>query len=197
MYTPMSEYELESMLEPELQFEEELEAEFEDEAFLEGEAEFEDFLEGEVDAALAAAKPRQGGTIVVPPITITVRPAFKLTQFAFNRSDIKPHHYPTIKKAAQMIVNSWRTARPIISVRLVGHTDNHGRSGYNEGLGQRRALAVEKALRLAIEKLRPGLTHRIRFVPQSSGERRPIAKNNTEAARAQNRRVEIYFVRKI
>lgn len=67
---------------------------------------------------------------------------------------------------------------------LVGHTDDTGASGLNAELSERRARAVAQYLE------RRGIP-RDQIYFQGAGEVYPIADNNTEAGRAQNRRVEI------
>ena len=67
---------------------------------------------------------------------------------------------------------------------LIGHTDAVGDDGYNQTLSQRRALAVETYL------VQHGVPS-TRMVAAGRGETEPIASNDTEAGRQQNRRVEI------
>jgi len=65
---------------------------------------------------------------------------------------------------------------------IVGHTDNVGSDTYNLGLSQRRA---ESAARYLASR---GVT---RYDTRGRGENEPIASNDSEAGRQQNRRVEI------
>jgi outer membrane protein OmpA-like peptidoglycan-associated protein len=67
---------------------------------------------------------------------------------------------------------------------LVGHTDDTGSSPLNAELSERRARAVAEYLE------RRGIP-RDQIYYQGAGETYPIADNNTEDGRAQNRRVEI------
>ncbi len=73
---------------------------------------------------------------------------------------------------------------PDTTVNVIGHTDNTGEAGYNQGLSERRASAVASVLVSA--GVAPA---RIRSVGR--GEDQPIASNLTSEGRAQNRRVEI------
>lgn len=67
---------------------------------------------------------------------------------------------------------------------VIGHTDSTGAEEYNAGLSQRRAQAVAQSMIVA------GMdSSRIRF--EGRGESQPIASNDTEEGRAQNRRVVI------
>ncbi len=73
---------------------------------------------------------------------------------------------------------------PNTRVEVIGHTDNTGRSGYNQDLSQRRAQAVAALLQ-------GGGVSASRIAAYGRGESQPVASNDTEAGRAQNRRVEI------
>ena len=72
----------------------------------------------------------------------------------------------------------------VTGIDLVGHTDNIGSHSYNDRLGQRRAAAVQAYLE---SRGIPGTSIRV----TSRGKRAPVASNDTEAGRAQNRRTEI------
>lgn len=72
-------------------------------------------------------------------------------------------------------------------IEIMGHTDSTGSESYNQGLSQRRAMSVADYFRSRdIEPLRLGT--------YGHGENYPVADNNTEQGRAQNRRVEIALV---
>jgi outer membrane protein OmpA-like peptidoglycan-associated protein len=73
---------------------------------------------------------------------------------------------------------------PDTEVLIVGHTDNVGSAQYNQGLSERRAAAARSFL---ISQGVPA--NRIRT--QGMGLREPVASNDTDAGRAQNRRVEV------
>lgn len=73
---------------------------------------------------------------------------------------------------------------PDTIVQVVGHTDSTGTAGYNQRLSERRADAVAGVL---ISNGVPGR----RIIARGAGQTQPVASNNTEVGRAQNRRVEI------
>jgi peptidoglycan-associated lipoprotein len=79
-------------------------------------------------------------------------------------------------------------ANPTVRVRLEGHTDERGSREYNIGLGERRAQAVRRALLLQ------GATE-TQLSTVSYGAERPVAAGSNEAAWAQNRRVEIVYLK--
>jgi outer membrane protein OmpA-like peptidoglycan-associated protein len=67
---------------------------------------------------------------------------------------------------------------------LVGHTDSQGTDSYNQDLSRRRAASVASYLEShGVSSARVEATGR--------GETEPIATNDTEVGRAQNRRVEV------
>lgn len=102
------------------------------------------------------------------------------TAFETNSSSIKPGFETTMGKIADVVVRYGKT-----SLTVVGHTDNVGSNDYNQKLSERRAHAV--AQYLEGRRVDP-----IRLAVSGKGEAQPIASNNSESGRQQNRRVEIY-----
>jgi peptidoglycan-associated lipoprotein len=76
------------------------------------------------------------------------------------------------------------------SLAIEGNTDDRGTSEYNLALGQRRAEAVSRALQIL------GVPSR-RMEAVSNGEEKPRNKMGDEAARAENRRADLFFVSKL
>ncbi len=74
-----------------------------------------------------------------------------------------------------------------LRVRVEGHTDSQGSSGYNLDLSQGRADAVR--LYLVQQGIDPARMTAVGF-----GEERPIESNESETGRAANRRVEFHIV---
>jgi OmpA-OmpF porin, OOP family len=74
------------------------------------------------------------------------------------------------------------------TVRLTGHTDNKGNDGFNQNLGMKRANAIRDLL---VEK---GV-QAARITTDSKGESQPEDRNETEAGRQNNRRVEVRLVK--
>ena len=73
---------------------------------------------------------------------------------------------------------------PDTDLLIVGHTDQVGSSAYNQGLSERRATAASSYL------MAQGVAAS-RVHTRGMGEADPIATNDTELGRAQNRRVEV------
>jgi outer membrane protein OmpA-like peptidoglycan-associated protein len=67
---------------------------------------------------------------------------------------------------------------------ITGHTDNVGSDENNQSLSERRASSVGQYL------LGKGINSQ-RVLTAGFGETRPVAPNDSEAGRSQNRRVEV------
>jgi len=73
---------------------------------------------------------------------------------------------------------------PETNILIVGHTDSKGSESYNQQLSDDRAeSAAEYLIRQGLD---PG-----RLTTMGKGESEPVATNETEAGRQQNRRVEV------
>ena len=69
-------------------------------------------------------------------------------------------------------------------IEVAGHTDSVGETAYNQALSERRAGAVAQYL------TSKGIKQE-RVITIGGGENHPVASNDTDAGRAQNRRVEL------
>lgn len=78
-------------------------------------------------------------------------------------------------------------AYPNSTVQVLGHTDSTGDAAYNQRLSQDRANAVVSVLTGA------GVPFQ-RLQAIGRGETQPVATNQTDAGKAQNRRVEIVIL---
>lgn len=102
--------------------------------------------------------------------------------FDFDKTEVKSAFRPRLEHAATLLHNNSQITKVIIA----GHTDNIGHPDYNMELGRRRAQAVYDLL------VQYGVApERLEIV--SYGQQRPIASNDTEEGRAQNRRVEFHI----
>jgi len=77
-------------------------------------------------------------------------------------------------------------ANPALKVKLSGHCDERGTREYNLALGERRAQAVEKLMRVL------GVSAS-RMSNVSYGEEKPVCAEHNESCWRQNRRVEISY----
>jgi outer membrane protein OmpA-like peptidoglycan-associated protein len=98
--------------------------------------------------------------------------------FGFDRSDLGANAATNLDKLIN-VLNKY----PDTDIKILGHTDNKGTDTYNLGLSERRAASVSSYLK----------DHGIsssRVSTKGMGENDPIASNDTEEGRSQNRRVE-------
>ena len=102
--------------------------------------------------------------------------------FAFASSDINAQFYPVLDQVASTLGSYDQT-----TVNVIGHTDSVGSDAANQTLSERRAGSV--AGYLQSRGVGAG-----RLSTMGYGETRPVASNETEAGRAENRRVEITLV---
>lgn len=100
--------------------------------------------------------------------------------FQSGKAVILPQHFSLLTKLQRAIREF-----PNASVLIEGHTDAVGDDGYNQRLSTERALAVQQYL-LANMNLPAEKTQAIGY-----GESAPIASNENEAGRAQNRRIDV------
>lgn len=99
--------------------------------------------------------------------------------FGFDSYQLTPQAKNNIQEMAQTLKKYEDT-----NILVEGHTDNVGRESYNQRLSERRAEAVsDYAINLGVDP------DRIRTI--GYGEEQPVASNETEAGRAENRRVEV------
>lgn len=74
---------------------------------------------------------------------------------------------------------------PAKKLKIIGHTDSDGTNVINDGLGFSRATNVIVFLRD-----KTGINIEV-MAAESKGERKPLVKNNTDANKRKNRRVEV------
>jgi len=101
--------------------------------------------------------------------------------FDFDKADIKAEFEADLKKAGDFVQMNQKVPYIIIE----GYTDSVGDAGYNQQLSERRAQAVREYL---IDTF--GVDPK-RLIARGGGETNPVASNDTEEGRAENRRVEI------
>ncbi|RDZ28685.1 OmpA family protein [Lysobacter silvisoli] len=131
-----------------------------------------------------ALRERMAGTgvdVVRQGDNITLNMPSNIT-FAFNSSQLESQFYPVLDNVASTLQEYNQTI-----VEVAGHTDSIGTDAVNQRLSEQRAASVGNYL------MSRGLV-RDRFILTGAGKTRPIASNDTEEGRAQNRRVEITLV---
>lgn len=101
-----------------------------------------------------------------------------MVNFAFDSSELTSFAKTNLDKLADVLKNN-----PDTNINIYGHTDSKGTDEYNKALSDRRAAAVKNYL------ISKGVAAS-RMFTMGMGEAEPVATNDTDAGRAQNRRVE-------
>lgn len=108
------------------------------------------------------------------------RLVLEAVHFEFDSAELRESAVPILTELGEVLV-----ARPGVRVEIQGHTDSVGAEAYNQDLSQRRAESVLDFLLENFSELQ-----RDQFVAEGYGESQPVASNDTEEGRQQNRRVE-------
>ena len=98
--------------------------------------------------------------------------------FDFDKSVVKPQYFELLRNVKDYAEqNDFR-------LTIIGHTDSKGTDAYNMALGMRRAIAVrDKLIEFGLDPARI-------LGVESRGESEPIAPNDTDQGRFENRRIE-------
>jgi len=99
--------------------------------------------------------------------------------FDFDKASLRPEGKPILDEAANIL-----NEHPEVRVEVQGYTDGIGSAEYNLGLSDRRAATVRDYL------VGQGVAAD-RLTTRGFGKSDPVASNDTEEGRAQNRRVEL------
>jgi peptidoglycan-associated lipoprotein len=105
----------------------------------------------------------------------------RIVYFQYDSSEVLPEYLPVVNSHA-----AYLAAHPGKSLTLEGHADERGSPEYNIALGEQRAKAVAKLMKL--QGVRDGQLQIVSF-----GEEKPQAYGHDDSAWQQNRRVEIYY----
>ncbi|MCJ7553080.1 MAG: OmpA family protein [Ignavibacteriaceae bacterium] len=99
--------------------------------------------------------------------------------FAFDSSTLQPQAKTNIYKLADILKKY-----PDSNILVTGHTDSDGSDQYNQDLSERRAKSVsDYAMLQGVNSSRLSII--------GLGETEPVASNDTDYGKSQNRRVEI------
>lgn len=98
--------------------------------------------------------------------------------FGFNSADLGNSAENSLSKLENILKKY-----PDTNIEIIGHTDNKGTHEYNQTLSERRAASVASHLRAS------GVSSN-RITTKGMGETDPKGSNDTDASRAENRRVE-------
>ena len=101
-----------------------------------------------------------------------------MVNFAFNSAELTSSAKTNLDKLATVLINN-----PDTNINIYGHTDNKGTAQVNQKISENRANSVKNYL------ISKGIASS-RMNTMGRGFSEPIASNDTDAGRAQNRRVE-------
>jgi OmpA-OmpF porin, OOP family len=132
----------------------------------------------------ADPNPKKNGCPTVH-VTETEIIILEQVQFDTSKSTIKKVSDPLLDKVATVFKDHLEIAR----VEVQGHTDNKGNAKANKKLSQDRAEAVKKAL------VKRGIKAD-RLISKGYGQDVPIASNDTDEGRQDNRRVQFKILEK-
>ena len=139
-----------------------------------GGAEKEKVVEARVEEPLPPPPPPAPKPVIIEKGRQTLD-----VKFDFDKSSIKQGYTKDINDLVDVMKDY-----PDLNVVIEGHTDNVGTDAYNKNLSQERADAVKRYM------VEEGGIDANRIDAKGFGEERPVASNDTEEGRLQNRRVE-------
>jgi outer membrane protein OmpA-like peptidoglycan-associated protein len=130
---------------------------------------------------VATGTPKEPYTLNVPLSPLTAGSVIALRNIFFNTAsyDLLPASNAELEKLVQLL----RT-NTTLRIELGGHTDNVGADAANLTLSDQRAQAVRDFV------IAQGIDAS-RITAKGYGETKPVATNDTEGGRAQNRRTEV------
>lgn len=114
---------------------------------------------------------------------IRLKPGIKIL-FATDSDKLLDESYPILDEVASVMDQNQR-----LRIRVEGHTDTDGNEAHNQDLSTRRAASVRAYL---VGKSVP----EDRLESLGCGQKVPVADNNSDEGKAQNRRVEFVIMRR-
>jgi outer membrane protein OmpA-like peptidoglycan-associated protein/tetratricopeptide (TPR) repeat protein len=122
--------------------------------------------------------------IPLQPIEVDAAIVLRNIFFDFSKFDLKEASQVELDKLVQLLKDN-----PTVKIQIEGHTDNIGSANDNLKLSENRAKAVVNYL------VSKGIAAS-RLSSKGFGASKPVADNNSEEGRAQNRRTELKVVAK-
>ncbi len=101
--------------------------------------------------------------------------------FQSNSARLRPQSTPVLEKVLTAMLE-----HPTLGLKVEGHTDSQGDPDYNLKLSDLRAAAIRSWLH------KRGIDE-ARVQTQGFGQQQPVASNQTDEGRAENRRVELIY----
>lgn len=142
-------------------------------------------------AIAPAAPPASPRTAVAASIAGSALPAYldpqspmsrdRSVYFGYDDYAVASEYTPLIERHGKFLAE-----HPAVAIRIEGNTDERGSAEYNLALGQRRAEAVQRALKLY------GVRD-TQMEAVSYGEEKPKAAGQDESSWSQNRRADLAY----
>ena len=139
-------------------------------------------------AAPASRRPEAAATTPVPPVALlayldpkNLIATDRSVYFDFDEFVVKSQYTPLIERHGRYLAST-----PALAIRIEGNADERGSSEYDLALGQKRAEAVMRSLKLLGVK-------ESQMEAISWGKEKPKASGHDEAAWAQNRRADVVY----
>lgn len=122
--------------------------------------------------------------LILQPIEVGLTVRLKNIYFDFDKTTLKKESFVELNKVVDFLKQN-----PSVEIQIEGHTDSKGSDDYNLNLSQGRSQSVVDYI------ISQGIDG-ARLRAQGYGESKPIDTNDTDAGRANNRRVEFTVVKK-
>lgn len=121
--------------------------------------------------------------IYLQPIEVGLTVRLKNIYFDTDKTVLKPESFVELNKVVEFLKSNAH-----VEIEISGHTDSQGSDQYNINLSQGRSQAV-------VDYIVSQGIDRERLTAHGYGESKPIDTNDTDAGRANNRRVEFTVVK--
>jgi OmpA-OmpF porin, OOP family len=122
--------------------------------------------------------------LYLSPIEVGAIVRLQNIYFDFDKTTLKDESFPELNKVVEFLKQN-----ATVEIEISGHTDNRGSDEYNVNLSQGRSQAVVDYI------IGQGVDD-FRLVAHGYGETKAIDTNDTDAGRANNRRVEFTVLKK-
>jgi len=123
-------------------------------------------------------------SVLLQPIEVGNKVILNNIFFDTNKFDLKPESLAELQKLVDFL-----NVNPSLKIEISGHTDNVGNDQLNQTLSENRAKAVYQFL--VDNKIDPA-----RLQYKGYGKTQPVASNDTDEGRSQNRRTEFKIIAK-
>jgi OmpA-OmpF porin, OOP family len=122
--------------------------------------------------------------IYLQPIEVGITVRLKNIYFDFDKTTLKKESFVELNKVVEFLKQNHS-----VEIEIAGHTDNKGSDDYNANLSQGRSQSVVDYI------VSQGIDSS-RLSAHGYGEEKPIDTNDSDAGRANNRRVEFTVLKK-